>query len=464
MQHFPIFLSLSDRAVVLSGGGAAALAKLRLLLKTPALIHVYAPDPAPEIVDWAAQARLRLHRRALAAGDVAGAALFYAADEDAGEDARTAAIARAEGALVNVVDNLEHSEFITPAIVDRDPVTIAIGTEGAAPVLARAIKADLEAKLPATLGPLARIGKAFRKAAEALPFGRVRRDFWADYYFRAGPRAIADGGETAVEPALNDLLADHLSRKSRAGHVAFVGAGPGDPELLTLKARRALDTADVVLYDRLVTPGILELARREALMIDVGKEGFGASTPQERINDLLVEHGASGAQVVRLKSGDATVFGRLDEEIDALDGAGIGWHIVPGITSASAAVASIGQSLTRRGRNTSVRLLTGHDMQGFADHDWATLARTGEVAAIYMGKKSARFIQGRLLMHGADRATPVTVVENASRPDQRIVSSTLATLPADLADANLTGPALTFYGLAPRAASHHLSDLHKELA
>ena len=181
MQHFPIFLSLSDRAVVLSGGGAAALAKLRLLLKTPALIHVYAPDPAPEIVDWAAQARLRLHRRALAAGDVAGAALFYAADEDAGEDARTAAIARAEGALVNVVDNLEHSEFITPAIVDRDPVTIAIGTEGAAPVLARAIKADLEAKLPATLGPLARIGKAFRKVAEALPFGRVRRDFWADY-------------------------------------------------------------------------------------------------------------------------------------------------------------------------------------------------------------------------------------------------------------------------------------------
>ena len=177
-----------------------------------------------------------------------------------------------------------------------------------------------------------------------------------------------------------------------------------------------------------------------------------------------MEHGASGAQVVRLKSGDATVFGRLDEEIDALDGAGIGWHIVPGITSASAAVASIGQSLTRRGRNTSVRLLTGHDMQGFADHDWATLARTGEVAAIYMGKKSARFIQGRLLMHGADRATPVTVVENASRPDQRIVSSTLATLPADLADANLTGPALTFYGLAPRAASHHLSDLHKELA
>ena len=187
-------------------------------------------------------------------------------------------------------------------------------------------------------------------------------------------------------------------------------------------------------------------------MIDVGKEGFGPSTSQDTINDLLVEHGLAGAQVVRLKSGDATVFGRLDEEIDAVDAHHIGWHIVPGITSASAAVAAIGQSLTRRGRNASVRFLTGHDMKGFADHDWAALAHPGEVAAIYMGKKSARFVQGRLLMHGADRTTPVTVIENASRPDQRIRETTLAHLPGDLADAEMSGPALTFYGLAPRAA------------
>ena len=292
----------------------------------------------------------------------------------------------------------------------------------------------------------------------SLPFGRARRDFWRDYYFNAGPKAIADGVD-AVRPALDDLLNAHLARDAREGHIAFVGAGPGDPELLTLKARRALDEADVVIYDRLISKEILELARREAIMLDVGKEGFGPSTPQDTINDLLVEHGASGAQVVRLKSGDATIFGRLDEELDAVTAAGIGWHIVPGITAASAAVASIGQSLTKRGRNASVRFLTGHDMQGFADHDWATLAAPNEVAAIYMGKKSARFVQGRLIMHGADQNTPITVIENASRPDQRVLSTTLAHLPTDLANANMTGPALTFYGLAPRDASEAAATL-----
>ena len=452
MDHFPIFLATAGRRIVLSGGGDAALAKLRLLLKTTANLTVFAPNAAPEIKNWATSGKLTLIPRAMEPGDTMCAVIFYAADEDPAEDKRTAAIANADGALVNIVDNLENSQFITPAIVDRDPVVIAIGTEGAAPVLARAIKADLEEKLPSTLGTLARIGKTFRKMSYNLRFGRARRDFWRDYYFNAGPKAIADGIE-AVRPALDELLADHMNREAREGHVAFVGAGPGDPELLTLKARKALDEADVVIYDRLISPEILELARREAIMLDVGKEGFGPSTPQETINDLVVEHGLSGAQVVRLKSGDSTIFGRLDEELDALIAAGIGWHIVPGITAASAAVASIGQSLTKRHRNASVKFLTGHDMQGFADHDWAALARPNEVAAIYMGKKSARFVQGRLIMHGADRDTPVTVIENASRPDQRVLSTTLAHLPADLADANMTGPALTFYGLAPRAAA-----------
>ncbi|TNF23078.1 MAG: uroporphyrinogen-III C-methyltransferase [Rhodobacteraceae bacterium] len=467
MQHFPIFLSLSGERVVVAGGGAAALAKLRLLMKTEARLVVHAPDPAPEIETWARDARLTLYRRALVAGDVAGARLVYAASEDAAEDARVSAIARAEGALVNIVDNLADSQFLTPAIVDRDPVTIAIGTEGAAPVLARALKAELEARLPVRLGPLARIGKAFRKVAEALPMGRARRDFWQAYYFGTGPRAFDAGGEEGTRDALDALLNAHLARAQRPGSVAFVGAGPGDPELLTLKARRALDAADVVIHDRLISPEILELARREATLIDMGKQGFGPSAAQSDINALLVEHATTGAQVVRLKSGDSTVFGRLDEEIEAVEAAGIAWHIVPGITSASAAVAAIGQSLTRRGRNASVRFLTGHDTRGFADHDWRSLARPGEVAAIYMGKTSARFFQGRLLMHGADPATPVTLVENASRADQRILATTLADLPGALTDAALTGPALTLFGLAPRAAAHlirHDHDLIQELA
>jgi uroporphyrin-III C-methyltransferase/precorrin-2 dehydrogenase/sirohydrochlorin ferrochelatase len=462
MQHFPIFLDLRGARVVLSGGGEAALAKLRLLMKTEAALEVYTPAPAPELERLAEAGRLTLRRRPLAPGDVAGAALFYAADEDAAEDARTAAIARAEGALVNIVDNLEDSAFITPAIVDRDPVTVAIGTEGAAPVLARAIKRDLEERLPPVLGLLAKVGKAFRPMAEKLPFGRARRDFWADYYFGAGPRAAEAAGAEGAEAALGELLDGHLSRSRAEGHVDFVGGGPGDPELLTLKARAALDRADVVIHDRLIAPGILELARREAVLVAAGKEGFGPSMAQEEINALIVRHAAEGAHVVRLKGGDPTVFGRLDEEIEAVEAAGLSWRIVPGITAASAAVAGLGQSLTRRGRNAGVRFLTGHDMQGFADHDWRALARRGEVAAVYMGKRAARFVQGRLMMHGADPATPVSFVENASRPDQRILSASLADMAEVLAEAAPRGPVLTFLGLAPRAAAAAVARDHAQ--
>lgn len=462
MQHFPIFVSVAGRRIVVSGGGEAALAKLRLLLKTEARITVFAAAPAPVIRDWAAEGRLALVRRALEPGDALCAKLFYAANEDAAEDARVAALARADGASVNVVDNLGASDFITPAIVDRDPVTVAIGTEGAAPVLARAIKRDLEERLPAVLGPLARIGKTFRQAAEALPFGRARRAFWADYYFGAGPRAIEADGEAGVRPALEALLSRHLRAEAREGRVEFVGAGPGDPELLTLKARRALDAADVVIHDRLVTPEVLELARREAVLIDAGKEGFGQAMPQALIDAAIVEHAQSGAHVVRLKSGDPAVFGRLDEEVAACEAAGVAWSIVPGITAASAAVAGIGQSLTKRARNSSVRLLTGHDMTGFAEHDWRALARPGEVAAIYMGKRAARYVQGRLLMHGADPGTPVTVVENASRPGQRILATTLREMEPAMRDAALSGPALTLYGLAPRAALQLAGTIHSE--
>ncbi len=456
MDHFPIFVALAGRRVVLSGGGEAALAKLRLLLKTTARITVFAPHAAPEITAWHAAGKLRYIARAIEPGDAMCAVLAYAADEDDTLDARTSEIARADGAMVNIVDNLGDSQFITPAIVDRDPVTIAIGTEGAAPVLARAIKADLEERLPQSLGTLARIGKGFRKVANVLPMGRARRDFWRDYYFNTGPAAQS---EADVYNALDDTLKAHLTRKARAAHIAFVGAGPGDPGLLTLKARKAIDEADVIIHDRLVTPEILELARREALIVDAGKEGFGPSMAQDQINMLIAEHTQNGAQVVRLKSGDPTIFGRLDEEIETCQSHDIAYSIIPGITAASSAVAAIGQSFTRRGRNGAVRFLTGHDMKGFADHDWAALAEPDAIAAIYMGKKAARFVQGRLLMHGADRLTPVTLIENASRADQRIIPASLETL-ADVTA--VAGPAVIFIGLAPRDAVTALADVPQE--
>ncbi|WP_194095367.1 siroheme synthase CysG [Marivivens aquimaris] len=463
MQHFPIFLSVKDQTIVLVGGGEAALAKLRLLTKTEARIVVYATDPHADLVRLAAEGKIKLLNREFDYGDARGARLVYAATEDELVDARIVAIAHDDGVLANVVDNLALSDFITPAIVDRDPVAVAIGTEGAAPVLARAIKADLEERLPSNLGMLARIGKAFRHAADVLPMGRKRRDFWADYYFNEGPH-VAARGEDALNDTLGALLDKHIMSGEEAGRVDLVGAGPGDPELLTLKARKALDKADVVIYDRLVAPEILELARREAIMINAGKEGFGASTAQDDINAMIVEHALDGHHVVRLKAGDPTVFGRLDEEIEAIEAAGIAYSIVPGITAASAAVAQIGQSLTKRERNASVRLLTGHDMKGFCDHDWRTLARDGEVAAIYMGKRAARFVQGRLLMHGASPETPVTIIENASRADSRVIATTLGELEPTMTTAGLKGPAITFYGLAPRHAAEAIQSISRKEA
>ena len=461
MKHFPIFLAVAGRRSVLSGGGEAAMAKLRLLMKTEAHLTVIAEDIAADILKWAAQGRLQVIARKMEPGDALCAALFYAANEDDAEDARVSAIAAAEGALVNIVDNLADSQFITPAIVARDPVTVAIGTEGAAPVLARAIKADLEERLPTSLGILARIGKTFRHAVEVLPMGRKRRDFWSAFYFKAGPQVVESKGEAGVLPALETLLDTHVTATHTAGHVDLVGAGPGDPELLTLKARNALDKADVVIHDRLVTGEILELARREAVIIDAGKTGFGPSMKQEDIDAMIVNHAQQGHHVVRLKAGDPTVFGRLDEEIEALEAADISYRIVPGITAASAAVANIGQSLTKRGRNSAIRLITGHDTKGYADHDWTALAQPGEVAALYMGKKSARFIQGRLLMHGADPTTPVTIIENVSRADQQIIATTLAELEPTLTQADLHGPAITFYGLAPRDAASQIENIRE---
>lgn len=456
MQHFPVFLDMNRAHVVIGGGGEIALAKLRLLLKTGAQITLVAPGFTAEIA--AQRPRVTLIARALQRDDLQGATLVYAATGDAAEDARIAALGREAGALVNVVDNLEASDFLTPAIVDRAPVVVAIGTEGAAPVLARRIKAQLEEMLPASLGLLARIGKGFRQIAERLPQGARRRAFWAEYYDNAGPRALEQGGQAHVEETLDALLARHLKAAAPEGFVDFVSAGPGDSELLTLKARKLIDRADVVIHDRLVTPEILELARREALIIPVGKQGFGPSTPQEEIHRLMIAHARQGAQVVRLKGGDASVFGRLDEETGALDGAGIPWRVVAGVTAASAAAASIGQSLTRRGRNHALRLVTAHDMQGYAEQDWRALAAPGAVTAVYMGKKAARFVQARLLMHGASPLTPVTLVENASRADQQVVATTLAQLPQHASA--LAGPAIILLGLAPGSAAE-LPDLQE---
>jgi uroporphyrin-III C-methyltransferase/precorrin-2 dehydrogenase/sirohydrochlorin ferrochelatase len=462
MRHFPIFLNLTDRPVIVSGAGSCAVAKLRLLLKTEAHVLVFGERPNAQVTEWAIAGKIQHFDRAVTSTDVNNAALVYGANENAVEDKRATDLGRAAGALVNIVDNLEDSQFITPAIVDRSPLTVAIGTEGAAPVLARKIKQHLEEALPASLGTLARIGQAFRPVADSIPMGRRRRDFWSKFYFKRGPQALAKGGKAAVAEELDTLLNETLSVSAERGRVCLMGAGPGDPELLTLKARNQLHEADIVIHDQLVAAPILELARREAIVIETGKKGFGASWKQDDINALMIKHAALGHHVVRLKSGDPVIYGRLDDEMDALADAGIVYNIVPGITAASAAAASIGQSLTKRGRNSSLRFLTGHDVNGFAAYDWNELAKPNTTAVIYMGKKASTFLRGRLLMHGASDTTPITIVENASRPDQKILSTTLLGLPDVINSAEVDGPAVIMLGLSPRSALEEIETLNTQ--
>ena len=453
METYPVFLKTAGRRVVFSGAGDHAAAKIRLLMKSSARIEVFGTDVCDDVERWAGEGRLSLHRRSVHAVDMAGATLVYGANDDEVEDARVAFAARKQGILANIVDNIDGSDFFSGALVDRDPVTIAIGTEGTAPVLARRIKADIEAMLPQSTGLLARIANGFRPVAARLAPGRARRAFWSRFFETDGPAAYEQGGERAVRKALLTGFTTALSAKREPGSVALVGAGPGDPDLLTRKAARALHEADVVLHDALVTPEILELARREAKIVDVGKRGFGPSWKQADIEDLMVAEALAGHRVVRLKAGDTAVFARLDEEVETLERAGIAFEVVPGITAATAAAASLGRSLTRRGRNSELRIVTGHDVDGFAAQDWQALARPGATAAIYMGLRASRFLSGRLLMHGARAETPVTVVENASRPDQRVIATTLDTLAVDLDDAALSGPAVILLGIAPREAA-----------
>ena len=457
MRYFPIFADLANARVVVAGGGQVALSKLRVLMKTEAKIEVYATKLSQEILDWHDEGKLIAVPRALNFGDLEGASLLYSTYFSNAQNEKIAALGRAAGVWTNVVDGPELSDFISPAIVDRDPVVVAIGTEGAAPVLARKIKTHLEENLPTNLGMMARVAKGFRHAVEALPFGRARRDFWTHYYDQN--IQSAEGARLALEKRLEDAK----SQAPKEGFVSFVGAGPGDPDLLTMKARKAIDKADIVIHDRLVSGEILELARREATLISVGKTGYGPSWTQNDINALMIEHARKGELVVRLKGGDVSIFGRLDEEIDAMRSEGIAFEVVPGITTASAAAASLGRSLTSRGRNSEIRFITAREVEGFAEHEWRALAKEGATAAIYMGGRIAHFLQGRLLMHGASPHTPITAIENVSRQNERVLESRLETLSADLKAFDPQGPVILLLGIAPHARKIAEADIAEVL-
>lgn len=449
MQYLPIHFDTRGVTILVVGGGPAAEAKLRTLLKTEANIRVVDTEIGPEVARWADAGKVEWIERDYRASDLDGVSLVYAATEDDHLNSKIAEAATARQIPVNAADQKDACRFITPALVDRAPVLVSIGTEGTSPALARALKADLETRLPPETGRFAIKTKELRDKLKAImPDLADRQRFWAGIF---GGKSLSEQLRTSPEDLTAQVERNLQGKDEIAGKVILVGAGPGDPDMLTTAARRALHAADVIVYDRLVSDGVMELGRREAEYIYVGKTPGEPSIGQPAINDILVAKASEGLSVVRLKSGDPLIFGRADEEIDALEAVGIPVQIIPGITAAAAAAAAINASLTTRGTNKAISLLTGHDAKGFAEHDWISLARPGGRAAVYMGVGASRFIQGRLMLHGAEPDRPVTVVENASRPNQIITYTTLRNLPDDIAAAGIKGPAILLIGYAERA-------------
>jgi uroporphyrin-III C-methyltransferase / precorrin-2 dehydrogenase / sirohydrochlorin ferrochelatase len=447
MRYFPVFVDLKGRKVTVVGGGEEALRKVRLLLKTEADIAIVAPDLHDELKS---EKRVRWIAQDYKAALLDGSTLVYSAEKDL--NAQVSADAQVRGIPVNAVDEAEISTFIVPSIVDRDPVVIAIGTEGTAPVLAQGIRSKIDALLPQKLGSLARAAATLReRVAKIVPAGNRRRSFWQEYFF-GGPRdAFLCGDAASYELALGDAI--YAEAKPAKGRVSIVGAGPGDPELLTLKAHRKIQEADVIVHDRLVSPAILEMARRDAVRIPVGKKGYEPSPKQNEINDILYREAAKGLHVVRLKGGDPYVFGRGGEEQASLTAKGIAVDVVPGITAALGCAASVQRPLTQRGHNLSVTLLTGASEDGVAKHDWKAFASIGGTFAIYMGINNAGEISASLLDAGVDPATFVTVVENGTLANERVLESTVGSMWETVHSAGIAGPALIYVGLSSAKAS-----------
>jgi uroporphyrin-III C-methyltransferase/precorrin-2 dehydrogenase/sirohydrochlorin ferrochelatase len=450
MDYLPIFLRVQNRLAVVIGGGAVAARKAELLLKCGARVRVVAPELAP-----GTQELLRLHSAAhemshlRAAFDVThleGAALVIAATDSATVNAQVSRAARARGVPVNVADDAEHSDFILPAIIDRSPVIVAVSSAGTTPVLARRVREQIEAQLPARLGLLARFAGRQRERVNRELEPALRRPFWERFFgTTANLQRLAQEDDTAQNAFDAELAAFAKRQDVRRGEVYLIGCGPGDPDLLTLRALQLLQQSDVLLYDRLVAPAILDRARREATRIFVGKDVGESTLAQDRINALLIEHARRGLKVARLKGGDPFVFGRGGEEIAALAQHGIAVTVVPGITSALGAAAAAQIPLTLREVSQSVTFAPGH--VAVADTlDWPALARSGHTVVFYMAMAQLAGLTERLQRAGAPPDRPVALVAQATLPTQRVVHGKLA----DIAETARTGgfgaPALLFVG------------------
>jgi uroporphyrin-III C-methyltransferase/precorrin-2 dehydrogenase/sirohydrochlorin ferrochelatase len=449
MRVFMASIPLPGTRIVLIGDGHAAAAKSRLFRGSGAELRWFAGPTAEADAAWQA--------RWPTAEDLSGARLVFIAIADPDEAKGFADLGRASGAQVNVVDQPGLSDFHTPALIDRDGVVVGIATGGVAPVLAREVRSRIEAVLPQGLDRLARLAEDIRDTVIAtLPDFTARRRFW-ETAFRGAPRDLAVEGRTAE--ARREMLRLLNRPGNPPGVVHLVGAGPGDPELLTLKALRAMQDADVIIHDRLVPAAVLDRARRDARRIYVGKRRGDHAVPQEEIAALMVTEARAGQRVVRLKGGDPFVFGRGGEELDAVRAAGIEVIVVPGITAALGCAAAAAIPLTYRDEARAVTFVTAESRPGGAQPDWAVLAGANHTLAVYMGVEGAAAVQAGLIDGGRAGDTPVAVIENGSCPDQRILTGRLDGLARLVAREQVVSPALLVIGeVAARARSQPASE------
>ena len=446
MQALPIFMNINQRLCVVIGAGEVAARKVTMLLRAQASVTVYAPEICPTLADLVEAGRIRYQQARFADQQLSGACLVIAATNDLQVNTAVSLAAKANNIPVNVVDAPALCTFTMASIVERSPIVIAISSEGNAPVLARYLRSKIETMLPAGYGRIAAIAGEFRdKVKSKYATSQARRIFWEGVLQGPIVERILAGQEAAARIGLDQLLADDTASQQH-GEVYLVGGGPGDPDLLTFRALRLMQQCDVCVYDKLVSPEVLDLVRRDAELIYVGKSRDQHTLPQEEINQLLARLALAGKRVLRLKGGDPFIFGRGGEEIETLMQQGVPFQVVPGITAANGVSSYAGIPLTHRDYAQACLFITGHLKNGVLDLDWAAMARPQQTVVIYMGLVGLEQICQQLMAHGVAPDMPAAVIQQGTTQHQRVVSANLSDLASQVAAAKMKAPCLTIIG------------------
>lgn len=446
MQALPIFFNIKQRHCVVIGGGDVATRKVTMLLKAQGDITIISPELCVELAEMVSANKVKYMQAAFSADQLHGACMVIAATDDEGVNEAVSNAAKAQGIPVNVVDAPHLCTFTMGSIIDRSPIVIAVSSEGNAPVLARYIRTKIETLLPASYGRIAAIAGEFREQVKAkFATTQLRRRFWEDVLQGPLVERVVSGQEQAARELLSDLLSDAPSTQAK-GEVFLVGGGPGDPDLLTFRALRLMQQCDVCVYDKLVSPEVMELVRRDAELIYVGKARDQHTMPQEQINELLARLALEGKRVLRLKGGDPFIFGRGGEEIETLMQHGVPFQVVPGITAANGVSSYAGIPLTHRDYAQACLFITGHLKDGSLDLDWVAMSRPRQTVVIYMGLVGLKEICEKLIEHGVASTMPVAVVQQGTTQRQKVVTATLADLAEQVENAGMKPPCLTIIG------------------